>query len=45
MMEKEFVWEMEGYSGSVLAKDYNEARRKLNLGLYIQEAEGIDYIG
>lgn len=38
-MEKEFIWELDGYSGSVFAKDYDEAKKKINEELSIQEVE------
>ena len=34
---KEFIWELEGYSGSIEAKNYNEARKMINSLISIQE--------
>jgi hypothetical protein len=36
---KEFVWELEGHSGSVHALDYEDARQQINKLLCIQEVE------
>ena len=36
---KEFVWEIEGYSGSVKAKNYDEARKIINNLMCVQEVE------
>ena len=38
-MEKEYIWELYGGSGSVFASNYNEARKKINEELSIQEVE------
>ena len=39
MKQKEFVWEIDGYSGSVYAFDYEEAREKLDSLMCLQEVE------
>ena len=36
---REFMWEIEGYSGSVFAETYDEARELINEHLSIQEVE------
>ena len=38
-MNKEFIWELNGYSGSIFAKDYNDARKKINFKISIQGVE------
>ena len=39
MKTKEFVWELDGYSGSIFATSYEDARVKLNELISIQEVE------
>jgi hypothetical protein len=41
-MKKEYIWELNGCSGSVFASNYNEARNKINEELSIQEVEEWD---
>jgi hypothetical protein len=36
---KEFMWEIEGYSGTIYAKNYIEAKEKIVSELSIQEVD------
>lgn len=38
-MKKEFVWEIEGYTGSVFADNLEQAERKVKNMISIQEVE------